>query len=456
MPKLNKTPTVYPIASSKTWGCKVKLPDGQRLAVSLRVPHPGNVGEAKDRANELQREVDARRLAESLKWLGEKSGETLKMRLGLKAIARDDEIHQIIGEPTTWFEARSAWLSTYQEHKTVEGKINDVDVTRKGYEARTRLFCRWADEIGLAFKAKSATTAALLFLRARRKGGSAASKNGVSKGSMDHDIRVLHTWFGWMQRKGWYDQLDKDTLYDDSVFGGDEDGGVNFIPDWKLDLDTLTKMHKSRFDDDASFSAWRLFVLVRGLGCRPKEACTLSWDTVQIKEGVITFRNTKEAKLKSKRRGASRRAIRDRVVPVVFQWVEDAIKEIQSLGGKRGTAVAVNTEGDFHRGAGQASNSMGRHLKTLGLKREGYNLKACQRAGLAQLETCLPPWVVARIAGHSLTIHMARYSTNDSHLPTHEDRNYGIFGTLSASGKIMVDNYKQPGLLKDMLAKGEL
>jgi hypothetical protein len=273
---------------------------------------------------------------------------------------------------------------------------------------------------------------------------------------MDHDVRVLHTWFGWLHRKGWYNQIDKDTIYDDAIFGGDDDAGVNFIPDWKLDLLTLTKMHESRFDSEASLSAWRLFVLVRGLGCRPKEAQTLSWDTVQPSEGLVTFKNTKEAKLKSKQRGASRRAIKDRAVPIVFQWVEDAINEIQSLGGKRGTAVAINTEGSFHHGAGQASNAMGRHLARLGLKRKGYNLKACQRAGLIHLENYLPPWVVARIAGHSLDIHMGHYSTNDSHLPTISERDYGLFGALSTSGKAMAENYKQPGLLKEMLAQGRL
>jgi integrase len=456
MIKPSRQPAISPIRSSKTWGCKVKLPDKSRYAVSLRVPWPGNVREAEARAAELQRDVDNRSLAESLRWLGERSAETLKIRLGLRMVDRDDDIRTICGDPTTWWEARSAWLLTYPERKLVAGKVADPDFTRKGYESRTRIFCKWADEVRLKLRGKSATTATILFLRARRSGGTAASKGGVSPGSLDNDIRVLHTWFGWLQRRGWTDQMDKDAIYGDEVFAGDDEGGENFIPDWKLDLATLQKMYSSRFDSDASLSAWRLYVLVRGLGCRPKEAFTLSWDTVQVEEGLVTFRNVKEERLKSKRRGRSRRAVRDRSVPIVFQWVQDALNEIKSLGAKRGTAVAVNTEGTHHKGAAQAANAFGRQLRVIGIKRSGYSLKASQRAAIVHLEQVLPPWIVARIAGHSLDIHMAHYSTNDSHLPSRKDREYGRFDMLSPAGREMAAKYQQPALLKRMLDQGKL
>ena len=461
MAKYNKTPAISPRRNPSDptrgiWQCKVKLPDKSRHAVSLGVPWPGNVREATDRAAELQREVDDGRLIEVLKWLGEGAIGSLRIKLGLKVVERDDAIKTIYGEPKTWLEARSAWLSTYPDRKVVSGKVHDADFTRKGYESRTRIFCKWADESGIEFKGKSATTVTILFLRDRRAGESVASKAGVSLGSLDNDVRVLHTWFGWLHRKGWYDHMDKDTVYDDEVFGGDDDAGENFVPDWQVDLATLQKMHESRFSNDAAFSAWRLFVLVRGLGCRPKEAFTLSWDTVQVDEGVVTFKNTKEEKLKSKRRGRSRRAVKDRPVPIVFQWVQDALNEIKALGAKRGTAVAVNTDGSFHRGSGQASNAFGRQLRVLGLKRPGYNLKACQRAALNHLEQILPPWVVARIAGHSLDIHMQHYSVNNSHMPAQKGRDYGQFERLSRAGLEMAAKYQQPSLVKEMLSQGKL
>ena len=457
MMKPSKSPAVSPIRSSKTWGCKVKLPNKSRYAVSLRVPWPGNQREAEARATELQREVDGGKLTETLRWLGDKSAETLKLRLGMITPADSDEI-VVLGEPATWWEARSAWLATYPMRKVVAGKVSDPDFTRKGYESRTRIFCKWADEVRLKFRSKSATTTTILFLRARRSGGTSATKDkkGVSLGSLDHDVRVLHTWFGWLHRRGWLDKLDKDVIYDDEVFAGEEDGGVNFIPEWKLDFATLKAMHKHRHDSPATQSAWRLYLLVRGLACRPKEAFTLSWDTVQVSEGLVRFKNVKEEKLKSKRRGRSRRAVRDRLVPIVFQWVQDALNEIQSLGARRGTAVAVNTEGKNHLSAAQASNAFGRVLRELRLKCAGYSLKACQRAAIVHLEQFLPPWVVARIAGHSLDIHMAHYSTNDSHLPQQRDRSYGEFDVLSEAGKEMAAKYQQPALIRTLLEQGKL
>jgi integrase len=455
---INKNPAVSPIRSSNTWGCKVKLPDKSRFSVSLRVPHPGNVRQAQDRAAELQREVDARKIESSALWLGEKAVETLKLKLGLKPMEREDEIRPICGDPTSWWEARSAWLMSYPARKVVEGKVHDQDLTKRGYAAKTKLFCEWAEEAGVKWKGKSATTVTLLYLKARKAGGSAASKSGVSLGTLDGDVRVLHTWFSWLFRRGWYNRIDKDALYDDAVFAGDDDAGENFIPDPKLDLMTLTRMHERRFQGDQEWAAWRLYVLVRGLGCRPKEAYTLSWDTVQIDEGLVTFRDVKEEKLKTGRRGrgASRRSVRDRKVPIMFQWVQDALVEIKSLGAKRGTAVAVNTAGDYHRGSGQAANSFGRCLRDIGLYRKGYGLKACQRAAIVHLEQVLPPWVVARIAGHSLTIHMNRYSTNESHLPTSEDRDYGKFDRLSEAGRMMAEKHRQPTLLKRAMDEGEL
>ena len=207
----------------------------------------------------------------------------------------------------------------------------------------------------------------------------APTKKGVSLGSLDHDVRVLHTWFGWLHRRGWLDKLDKDVIYDDEVFAGEEDGGVNFIPECKLDFATLKAMHKHRHDSPATQSAWRLYLLVRGLACRPKEAFTLSWDTVQVSEGLVRFKNVKEEKLKSKRRGRSRRAVRDRLVPIVFQWVQDALNEIQSLGAE-GERRSRSTPRGRIIYAAQASNAFGRVLRELRLRRAGYSLKACQRA----------------------------------------------------------------------------
>ena len=153
MMKPSKSPAVSPIRSSKTWGCKVKLPNKSRYAVSLRVPWPGNQREAEARATELQREVDGGKLTETLRWLGDKSAETLKLRLGMITPADSDEI-VVLGEPATWWEARSAWLATYPMRKVVAGKVSDPDFTRKGYESRTRIFCKWADEVRLKFRSK--------------------------------------------------------------------------------------------------------------------------------------------------------------------------------------------------------------------------------------------------------------------------------------------------------------
>ena len=452
-----KSPSINPIRSSNCWGCKVKLADKSRFAVSLRVPWPGNVREAEARAAELQAEIDAGKLDQSLRWLGEKSAETLKFKLGLQAV--EEGVALSVADPKTWWDARAAWLATYPDRKADPNKVSDLDFTKRGYASRTKLFCEWADEAGVALKGKSATTVALMFLRARRSGGNAASEKGVSLGSLDHDIRVLFTWFGWLKRKGIRDQLDKEAVYDDPIFASEEDAGQNFIPDWRLDLASLKKMHETRFDSPAATAAWRLYVLVRGIGCRPKEAYTLSWDTCHLDEGIIVFKSTKEQKIKSSRQGRgarSRRAVKDRHVPIVYQWVLDALLELRSLGVRKGSAVATRPDGDPHQGPGQVSNSFGRHLKAIGLRREGYDLKACQRAGLVHLEQVLPPWVVARIAGHSLDVHMARYSTNTSHLPTTKARDYGTFDVLSFAGQEVAAKHQQSSMLRDLMGKGEL
>lgn len=454
-----KPPSIFPIKAANSWGCKVVLPDKSRHSVSLRIPYPGNVREAEARARELQSDVNTRKLDQSLRWLGEKSAETLKFKLGLKKPDDSGSIVAPAKDPETWHEARLAWLATYPDRKTIAGKINDVDLTKKDYSHRTRVFCEWAERTGVSLKGKSATTVVLMYLRDRRTGRNKASAKGVSLGSLDHDLRVLFTWFGWLGRKGVRDQMDKDAVYDDPIFSEEDDAGENFIPPWKLDLATLTKMHETRFDSEASFSAWRLYVLVRGLGCRPKEAFTLSWDTCHIEEGVVVFRDVKEEKIRSSRRGKpgrSRRASRDRSVPIVYQWVQDALIEIKSLGAKRGTAVAINAEGGSHKGPAQASNAFGRHMKTIGFKRAGYGLKACQRAGIVHLEQVLPPWVVARIAGHSLGVHMDRYSTNSSHLPAERGRSYGRFDVLSLTGKEVVAKHQRGGLANELMGKDEL
>ena len=75
---------------------------------------------------------------------------------------------------------------------------------------------------------------------------------------------------------------------------------------------------------------------------------------------------------------------------------------------------------------------------------------------IVHLEQFLPPWVVARIAGHSLDIHMAHYSTNDSHLPQQRDRSYGEFDVLSEAGKEMAAKYQQPALIRTLLEQGKL
>jgi integrase len=459
--KPNRPPAVSPIRGSKSWGCKVKLPDNSRYAVSLRVPWPGNVGRAKDRAAELQREVDARQLVATLQWLGDKAVETLRRRLGLQAVDREDAIGPLAADPTTWWEARAAWLATYPAQATVAGKVCDPDLTRRGYESKTRSFCRWADEVKLKFGAgaKSATTIARLYLRAREAGGTAACKKGVSKGSLDHDIRVLHTWFGWLRRRGWSDQLDKELVYEEPAYAEARSGGINFTPDWRLDLATLEKMHAGRFEDEAAFMAWRLYVLVRGLGCRPKEAFTLAWDTIQLEEGLVTFKDVKEEKLKAPRRGRPRRSlrtVRDRPVPIIWQWVQDALEEMKALGAGHGRAVATNTEDTHHKGTGQVANAFARRLKALGLYRAGYGLKACQRAALIHLEQVLPPWVVARLAGHGMGIHEAHYSNNRSHLPELGDRDLGRFDVLSAAGTAMVAHHQQSTYIRELLERGKL
>ena len=148
--------------------------------------------------------------------------------------------------------------------------------------------------------------------------------------------------------------------------------------------------------------------------------------------------------------------MKDRPVLIVFKWVQDALDEIKALGAKRGTAVALNTEGNYHKGPGQAANAFSRQMLELGLQRPGYGLKSCQRAAIAHLEPVLPPWVVARIAGHSLDIHMQSYSLNDSHMSSHKGRDYGSIDTLTLAGEEVAAKYQHPSMAKELLSRGQM
>ena len=185
---------------------------------------------------------------------------------------------------------------------------------------------------------------------------------------------------------------------------------------------------------------------------------TPSRGTPANRRGDHRFKSTKEEKIKSSRRAGGRGPdARSKIVPYrssTSGWWTPSWR--CGRWGSEGFGRRDKAGRRHHQGPAQASNSFGRQFKSIGLRRAGYDLKACQRAGLVHLEQVLPPWVVARIAGHSLDVHTARYSTNTSHLPTTKAGTTARSTCLVTRVKRSPRNTNSRAWLRDLMGKGEL
>jgi integrase len=167
-------------------------------------------------------------------------------------------------------------------------------------------------------------------------------------------------------------------------------------------------------------------VLVRGLGCRPSEALSLSWDTVFLDPGFekVRFLDTKDGRKTGRPH---------RTAPVLFEWVRQTLVEMKERHGRPGGPVCPNFNGKPF----QDDSSHSQMIRDI-LRREGrpaYTLKKMQKYYITQLiQAGFPPHVVAFWTGHTLTVQERHYIEENAYLPQAE-RDYGELSVLSSHGK---------------------
>lgn len=408
------------------WMAKVKV--GRKwMAVSLRLlATPGTKKEAERRANQLQAEIQIGSLSlATLAWLGDESASKVDSSIRMESI----------GAPLLtfrdWESAGQGYLAANHARDTrrvPEGRAKVEERTKATRKYRIGIFTRWAAAAKMPFTPLGFSRAASLYLSHRRDAGIAASTLwGVELG---HIVA-----FGnWLVAKKIIIGFDKSALIDALPR---KPSSQFLLPSWREDLDNIRFFHAIRhacagkstltigtgpwYKLRSHEACWEIFLLVRGLGCRPSEATSVTWETVDLESGKVRFVHSKTD--------------RNRTVPILLQWVEDGLKELWLQQGKPKTGSVCRNI--YNRTWAMDSNVSRAFAKTYNDHgRVAIMPKTLEKLQIAQLVRMgFPPHVVAHWSDHSLSIQEKHYYEGDGYLPPEDGYDFGEFGVLSPFGQ---------------------
>lgn len=404
---------------AKRWMVQIKF--GREWSkVGLRLVFtPGTKRLAQQRAIDLQAEVNAGVLSEKTKeWLTEKGAANITKRIGHASVASKE------GSWTCWRSAYEAYLKATSSKDTravPEGKAKAEEKTKITRKYKLKVFVEWAEKNELPFMRDPFSDTVRDYIEYRKS-------RGIKSSTMwSGDYTIICCWGDWMAARNICGPINRERVRE--VMPEKPVPVVN-VPTWDSDLESLRFFHGKRLTDSKGpgwrhnrcyFPAWSLVAVVRGLGCRPSEATALDWSTVDLVRARVKF-------LKSKNN-------RSRVVPILFQWVHDALSEAWERAGKpKFGPVCVKWDGDFWRWDVSAANLIQRTCEFHG--RPVYHLKKAQKLHIAHLiRLGFPPHVVAYWTDHTLSVQEKHYYEGDGYLPPEDGWDYAEFGSLSDFGE---------------------
>ncbi len=287
-------------------------------------------------------------------------------------------------------------------------------------------FVKWAEERGDRFMGRPFTEAIVEFIQQR-----------VDKGDKPTTIHsgyktFLALWGEWMAKRGiaWA-RPDRDRI---AEVCPRLVRPMVVLPEREVDYKTIKYLHENRFHsasnwqrNRAHLSAWAYLLIVRGLGCRPTEALTLEWSTVNLTPG-------KEKVLFMKPKETWRSGAAYRTVPVLFEWVRAGLVELHGLWYSKGGTVLRNAWNEPYGDDDSATERIQGILADAGLP--PYTMKKSQKLAIEQMiRAGFPSSAVAAWTGHTETIMKGHYREEDNHLPPEAPFDYKEFGKLSAFGK---------------------
>jgi integrase len=418
---------IYPKPQQKNpgkqiWMVRVKIADSLET-FSLRLAAPENKRIAEERANDFEYEIRAGALSEKTReWLGSSAtrADVLLGQATIKAVVEP-------GNPQCWEAAVTGFLKACEPKDTrgeVRGKINPIDRTKVQRRHVLRRFQRWTEANRLPFMKQSFTATAREYLEYEVSRG---QKSTTINGGAYPFLMLLGDW---MADRGLCERPNRKRIHE---VVPDMIPPAPNLPDWQADRDTIRFFYDRRFTEEHNWkrnrrywAAWCLIVVVRGLGCRPTEALSLSWDTVNLEPGYekVRFVDTKDGRKTGRPH---------RTAPILFEWVREAFIEMRERSHKPGGAVCLNAIGRFWKDD-SSGNQMIREILQQN-EMDSYTLKKSQKLYITQLiQAGFPPHVVAFWTGHTLTIQERHYIEETAYLP-HAVQDYEGFGKLSTHGE---------------------
>lgn len=406
----------------------------KRIFASLKLLAPDNRELAQARANQLRHECLNGRISVSTKsWLGERAYQRISALLSEIRAAGFASYHNMPGPACHgWLGAGDGYVefcSAKDTKNTPEDKACDPERTKYSRRRAVIRFCEWAEWNEGPLGGRPITDVLLDWVAYRKR--TPSKYRGDSKPISMSTIRTEIAWIAgfakWLHRRRYFsDPLDLEIIKEVTpvrpspmVQLPSVDQDVQFIRELRTGAREARRENIRR----SMWPAWCLYLLVRGLGCRPSEAMGLTWSTIDLSAGTVRIH------------GKNR--VDWRTVPVLFNWVYDGLKEIwnDQENPTRG-AVCRNAYG-----APWTNTSS----PCLAIRMAGtMRLKQAQKLHIMQLiRMGFPAHVVAVWTGHSLSIQEKHYCEEDAYIP--KDHDYGEFAELTELGKKCFDKVTQWG-----------
>jgi integrase len=421
------------------WMCRIKV-SGKQIPVSIQMEVADNKREAQRRADALEREAMTGSIGkEALEWMGHKPYANLQLKIGkLSASAtRDTSIE-------TWAGARAAYIRSREARDTKHvpaGKAKSESRTKSTVYYVTKLFCEWAEKRTNGVFLKTTWTSLMIEYIEHRKSQGVASATLWNK-----DYSFNRLWGEYLASRGLCEMPNRQMIRETMP----EKWSERILPPApELDLACLKVFYERRNDHlmkpgrkhliaqgkpcgkefRARHVVWSLVLIVRGLGCRPSEATSLDWETVDLDRNIVRFIKSKNAK--------------NRSVPILYQWVLDGLRELWDDQGKPKSGALVKTvHGKIYTRDSDTSALVRSYSRQLSLPYE-YKLKRAQKSWHEQtIRIGFRPWDVAKWADHSVRVQEAHYASAETYLPRSGGPfDYGQFGVLSEYGKLCMEHF---------------